>query len=44
MFSFLFENIGKLMSIFSFPHHYPLALAVKESPAVYILSPALDGL
>ena len=24
------------------PHHYPLALAVKKSPAVYILSP--DGL
>ena len=28
-----------------FPHHYPLALAVNKSPAVYILSPAsLDGL
>ena len=24
------------------PHHYPLALAVNKSPAVYILSP--DGL
>ena len=31
-------------SIFFFPHHYPLALAVNKSPAVYILSPALDGL
>ena len=28
----------------NFPHHYPLALAVNKSPAVYILSPALDGL
>ena len=28
----------------TFPHHYPLALAVIKSPAVYILSPALDGL
>ena len=25
-------------------HHYPLALVVNKSPAVYILSPALDGL
>ena len=31
-------------SIFFFPHHYILALAVNKSPAVYILSPALDGL
>ena len=26
------------LSIFFFPHHYPLALAVNKSPAVYILS------
>ena len=32
------------MSIFLFPHHYPLALAVNKSLAVYILSPVLDGL
>ena len=32
------------MSIFFFPHHYPLALAVNKSPAVYILSPFLDAL
>ena len=31
-------------SIFFSPHHYPLALAVNKSPAVYILSPVLDGL
>ena len=31
-------------SIFFFPHHYLLALAVNKSPAVYILSPALDRL
>ena len=31
-------------SIFFFPHYYPLALAVNKSPAVYILSPTLDGL
>ena len=31
-------------SIFFFPNHYPLALAVNKSPAVYILSPSLDGL
>ena len=31
-------------SIFFFPHHYPLALAVNKSLAVYILSPGLDGL
>ena len=31
-------------SIFFFPHPYPLALAVNKSPAVYILSRALDGL
>ena len=31
-------------SISFFPHHYPLALAVNKSPAVYILLPALDGL
>ena len=30
-------------SIYFFPHHYPLALAVNKSPAVYILSPALNG-
>ena len=30
--------------IFFFPHYYPLALAVNKSPAVYILSSALDGL
>ena len=30
-------------SIFFFPLHYLLALAVNKSPAVYILSPALDG-
>ena len=29
---------------FFFPHHYPLVLAVNKTPAVYILSPALDGL
>ena len=29
---------------FLFSHHYPLALAVNKSPAVYILSPALIGL
>ena len=29
---------------FFFPHPYPLALAVNKSPAVYILSRALDGL
>ena len=28
--------IGRLFSIFFFPHHYPLALAVNKSPAVYI--------
>ena len=32
------------MSIFFFPHHYPLALAVNKSPVAYILSPALGGL
>ena len=32
------------VSIFFFPHYYPLALAVNKSPAVYILSPALEGL
>ena len=31
-------------SIFFFPHPYLLALAVNKSPAVYILSPALNGL
>ena len=30
-------------SIFFFPHHYPLALAVNKSLAVYILSPMLKG-
>ena len=30
--------------IFFFPHHYPLALAVNKSPAVYILSRVLDRL
>ena len=34
----------KIRSIFFFPHHRPLALTVNESRAVYILSPALDGL
>ena len=38
----LWEKWG-LLSFF-FPHHYPFALAVNKSPAVYILSPALDGL
>ena len=38
------ENWTHCASIFFFPHHYPLALAVNKSPAVYILSPALDGL
>ena len=49
----LFENNGELASEASArerarrakkknPHHYPLALAVNKSPAVYILSP--DGL
>jgi len=32
------------MSIFFLLLPLPLALVVKESPAVYILSPALDGL
>ena len=32
------------LSIFFFPHHYPLALAVNKSLAVHILSPALDRL
>ena len=27
-----------------FPHPYPVALAVNKSLAVYILSPALEGL
>ena len=31
-------------SIFFFLHHFPVALAVNKSPAVYALSPALDGL
>ena len=32
-------------SIFFSPHNYPLALAaVNKSLAVYILSPALDGI
>ena len=31
-------------SIFFFPHYFPLALAVNKSPAVYILSPALERL
>ena len=35
-------TIPTISSIFFFPHHYPLALAVNQSPAVYILSPALD--
>ena len=34
----------ELFSIFVSPHHYPPALAVNKSPAVYILSLALDGL
>ena len=29
---------------FFFPHHYSLAVAINKSPAVYILSPGLDGL
>ena len=49
----LFENIGELASEataererekFFFPHRYPFTLAVNKSPAVYILSPALDRL
>ena len=51
----LFENIGERSERartsaerekekFFFLQHYPLALAVNKSPAVYILSPALDGL
>ena len=31
------------IKIFFFPHPYPLVLAVNKSPAVYSLSPALDG-
>ena len=36
------KNKERLFSYSS--HHYPLALAVGKSLAVYILSPALDGL
>ena len=38
------ERGAREASIFFFPHHYPLALAVNTSPVVYFLSPALDGL
>ena len=31
------------IKIFFFPHPYPLVLAVNKSPAVYSLSPTLDG-
>ena len=37
------KNVYK-PSIFFFLHHFLLALAVNKSPAVYVLSPALDGL
>ena len=43
-FYFSFRSFRALASVFFFPHHYPLSLAVNESPAVYILSRALDGL
>ena len=33
-----------LRYFFFFPHHYPLALALNKSPAVFFLSRALDGL
>ena len=39
----LLKNIGELASEACAREHY-LALAVNKSPAVYILSPALDGL
>ena len=41
---FFFSFLSLQPSIFFFPHHYPLALAVNKSPAVYILSPSLDRL
>ena len=45
----LFGDIGERgpreAPIFFFPdHYYPFARAVNKSPAVYFLSPALDGL
>ena len=43
-FYFSFRSFRARVSIFFFPHHYPLALAVNKSSAVYILSRALDGL
>ena len=44
LFYFSFRSFRAREEKLSFPHHYPLALAVNEPPAVYLLSRALDGL